>query len=584
MRLTPILRLFWSTPRPYPSRLLLVKLAAVPLLSTGTAIAALGIERLVAAVTVGADRTTALVLVGVGLLMSELRSPIDTLVSGHMERSAERWTSSTMLDASARSQKLDRLLSHEYHTHAHMARLGAGRGTVLVPDIIARLLGSLLTVGVLGAAISRLDAGLVGLLVGVAIVAVVVEVRFGQQEVALQHATTPHIRLHDYLQQLAFNPTTAAEVKLFGLTAWLKRRSAGLLRDRHRAIDRHAVHRFAGRSGVSTLSVGIAILAVLLTARQVEVESASTLILIVPAVNAAQALGSTIANSWGMGISAWAWLSGYVDFVEQPIDTPREAVETRQGPAPLLSIENVTFAYANNAPVLSDVSLEIRQGESYAIVGPNGGGKTTLLRLLMRLLDPTQGAIFYRGRSIKSIAIEEYRAVFTSIMQDFNRYQLTLRDNIALGDTCIDDSAVSRSLNHFGIDGSDDALDTSLSVQYIEGEEIGKRRDLSGGQWQRVALARALVRSAEIVVLDEPNSALDPLADAELGEQISNSLGGRTTIITSHRLALIAKADRIVVLDKGRIVSQGTHLDLLRECDLYAAMWSAQRPETSEKV
>ncbi|MCU1382046.1 MAG: transporter related protein [Acidobacteria bacterium] len=239
-------------------------------------------------------------------------------------------------------------------------------------------------------------------------------------------------------------------------------------------------------------------------------------------------------------------------------------------PAREIRFRDVTFAYGAASPVLEHFDLTIPAGSSIAIVGQNGAGKTTLAKLLCRLYDPQAGAIEVDGIDLREIDVASWRARVTAVFQDFIRLELPLRDNVAPSGAA--DEAIVAALASAGA-SSLAGLDTILARGYTGGI------DLSGGQWQRVALARALcaVRvGAGVVLLDEPTAQLDVRGEAEIFERILAATRHATTILISHRFSTVRQADRICVLEHGRVVELGTHDELMALGGRYQTMFDLQ--------
>ena len=239
---------------------------------------------------------------------------------------------------------------------------------------------------------------------------------------------------------------------------------------------------------------------------------------------------------------------------------------------PRVVFDNVTFTYPTaDEPVLRGVSFDISPGERVALVGENGAGKSTIVRLLCGLYRPDSGNIYINGVSIRSISQTSLRKVFSVVFQDFCGYELTLRENVAFGNTTKlgDDEAIQRALR--------DALwteDMPLATRLGKLEQEGI--DLSGGQWQKIAVARSLIGDSAFIILDEPTASLDPLAECRMYETFQAILRNRGCLMISHRLASARLADKIIVIENGKDVQSGRHDELIATDGLYNKMWTAQ--------
>ena len=253
---------------------------------------------------------------------------------------------------------------------------------------------------------------------------------------------------------------------------------------------------------------------------------------------------------------------------------PTAAMPTRE-----IRFRDVTFAYRPDLPpVLEGFDLAIPAGSSLAIVGVNGAGKTTLAKLLCRLYDPQAGRIEIDGVDVRELDIDEWRSRITAVFQDFIRYERSLRVNVAPRGA--PDAAIEEALREAGADDLAD-LDTVLAKSYANGI------DLSGGQWQRVALARTLcaVRlGAGVVLLDEPTAQLDVRGEAEIFARVLAATSHTTTILVSHRFSTVRRADRICVVDQGRVVELGTHDELMAERGRYQRMFDLQASRFTDEV
>jgi ATP-binding cassette subfamily B protein len=242
-------------------------------------------------------------------------------------------------------------------------------------------------------------------------------------------------------------------------------------------------------------------------------------------------------------------------------------------------LEHVVFGYAPGRPVLEDIDLDVAPGEIVALVGPTGAGKSTLASLIPRLLDPWSGRVLIDEMDVRQVRLADVRSRVALVLQEPFLLPLTVAENIGYGRPGIGQDeleAAARAANA-------DAFIRQLPHGY--GTVLGERgATLSGGQRQRIAIARALVKDAPILILDEPTSALDAETEALVLEALERLMDGRTTFIIAHRLSTIRRADRVVVLDAGRVVEQGSHAELLMRAGLYASLHAHRLPLTPQGV
>jgi ATP-binding cassette, subfamily B, bacterial len=258
----------------------------------------------------------------------------------------------------------------------------------------------------------------------------------------------------------------------------------------------------------------------------------------------------------------------------------RDAEYPKAFPSPVeqgIILDQVNFQYGNTPrQALHDISLTIHPQETIALVGENGSGKTTLVKLLCRLYDPTSGRITVDGVDLQDIAIADLRQQVSVIFQDYAKYHFSAGENIRLGNaqhpTNSDkiEQAARRSGAHEVIADLPKGYETILGKFFDNGEE------LSVGQWQKVALARAFLREAQLIVLDEPTSAMDPKAEYEVFQKFRDLTRDQMAVIVTHRLSTVKMADRIYVLEKGHIIEQGSHTELLQLNGTYARLFEVQ--------
>ena len=266
-------------------------------------------------------------------------------------------------------------------------------------------------------------------------------------------------------------------------------------------------------------------------------------------------------------LTAFAAMSQTKDALTEPDAQPMEFES--------LEFRNVCFQYPGSERlVLNGMSFKMEAGRHYAFVGKNGAGKTTITKLLTGLFPQYQGEILINGKELREYSASAVKALFSVVYQDFARYYIRLKDNIALGDLHRKGNEM-QAAHLAGLDETVSSLNHGLDTPL--GKIMADGQDLSGGQWQRVAIARSLNSRAPVKILDEPTSALDPISESLLYRDFEKLMGGKTTVFVSHRLGSTKLADEILVIDSGRIIERGTHDELMAENGSYAGMFEAQR-------
>lgn len=393
-------------------------------------------------------------------------------------------------------------------------------------------------------------------------------------------------RVADYWREIVTSPGTGREIRLFGFGDWVRARTVRHTRAMYEPVWRHLRRLLAGQAwGVvlfaSPLGLTYAVAAVYAVHGTISIAvEAAVLSAGLAVINFVYNNADAMDTEGGLGVlSASAELDRLLEPVGRPATSDR-SVSDGPAQAPAVELSGVRFAYPGSTrPVLDGVDLRIEPGEMLAVVGLNGAGKSTLLKLLAGLYEPTGGRIAIDGVDLREFGVQAWRRRLAVVFQDFVRYQLSAAQNVALGrgGTAPDDADVAVAARQAGLDTVVEQLPHGFDTPLSRGRTDGV--DLSGGQWQQVALARALLavrRGAGLLVLDEPTAHLDVRTEAELFARLLNRDGDTSIVLISHRLATVRRADRIAVLDSGRITETGSHDDLMAQDGTYAAMFRLQ--------
>jgi ATP-binding cassette, subfamily B, bacterial len=421
-----------------------------------------------------------------------------------------------------------------------------------------------------------------------ALPATIAEVRFSNAAFRLRNWRSPEARKLNYLEYLLANDDHAKEVKLFGLGPMLLDRYRTLGETFYREDKALAIRRAGWGYLLSLLGTGAfyACYVFMALAAAAGRLSLGNMVLYVMAFRQGQQAFQSILSGLGGMYEHNLYMSNLFDYLAIATE---EVQSQRLHPTPApasalpgidqgIRFEGVGFKYpGQDRWALRGLDVTIPRGQSIALVGHNGAGKTTFIKLLTRLYEPTEGRILLDGRDLAEWDRDALSRRIGVIFQDFNQYQLKLRENIGFGskEHLNDEARIERAVESGGAGEVTQALAAGLDTQL--GRWFKDGVELSGGQWQKIALARAFMREeADILVLDEPTAALDAEAEHAVFERFRSLTKGRTAILISHRFPTVRMADRILVLEGGRVIEEGTHGELIARGERYAGLFALQ--------
>jgi len=407
------------------------------------------------------------------------------------------------------------------------------------------------------------------------------ELKFSKSSYSLQRSWTPERRELDYMRMIGASDITAKEVKLFGLSDYISQTFAKVANkyfeaNKVLAIDRTfwgSIYHIAGDIAYYSAYLFIVLRTV------AGFVSIGELSFLAGSFNRLRNQLQSIFLRFSKINESALYLADYFDFIDMEFvkDVDFEERPMIKKINQSIKFLQVSFAYPNSEhQVLDSVSFCLHKGEKLALVGENGAGKTTLIKLLLRLYEPTSGAIMIDGIDIRHFPKAEYQQFFGAIFQDFVKYYLTAKVNIAVGNIKEIENQVK--IEQSAVNSLAKQVINELPLGYEQ--ELGRRfnegTELSGGQWQKIALARAYMTDAEVIILDEPTSALDARAEFEVFQRFIGLTVAKTSIIISHRFSTVRMADRILVLKDGDILERGTHEELMLNQQLYAELFELQ--------
>lgn len=395
----------------------------------------------------------------------------------------------------------------------------------------------------------------------------------GRKEYNFSIEQTQTSRLSSYLWEIMTKKETIRENRIYGFLDYIKKYFFSVQQKVLKARKKLLIKEDAGRSLAELLKNALYIVALILAVGLVSqnVITVGMFAACIGVFSTMQGSASNLFSYFSQIDNICNYANDYYDFLNLPKD--KSGTSKLENGIKSIELKNVSYSYNNNQKfAVENVDLKIERGNLIVIVGENGSGKTTLSKLIMGLYKPQFGSLLVNGIPQSEIQNTSYLHYFSIAIQDFERYAIPLSDNIIISDIA---NRTQDLDEFFTMCDLTDVKERLGGYDAMLGIEFGDA-DLSGGEWQRVALARAMYKNADIIVLDEPTSAIDPLLEFDLLNQFLNMAKNRTCIVISHRIGLCKKADKIVVMHNGKIVEQGTHDFLIQRQGKYSELWNAQ--------
>jgi len=448
----------------------------------------------------------------------------------------------------------------------------------------SNFVGSLLTLFSFFGVVLVFSPPLAGILILATIPTFIVQMRFRRKRFDNSWRNSPIERKSGYFGQILSSTHHAKEVRLFNLGEYILERYIAATEDVHQVRRELNQEELRVNTGLNLLSAVVTVVTYLVVIGEAFAQriTLGDVTLYIEAVrNIQNTLGSL---SWTVvSLSERALFFSYYQEL-MAMESTLAQIEPLQDTPSLthqLELRGVSFRYTEESDyVLKDINLTIKKGESLAIVGLNGAGKTTLVKLLARFYDPTDGVILWDGIDIRQFSPDSLRQRLGAVLQDFMRYDLSARENIGFGDLQYvgDIERIQSTAQQVGIDDFITKLpqsyETILSRWLVEKDDEGT--ELSGGQWQKIAISRTYLRDVDVLMLDEPTAALDAEAEHDIYERFAEITKNRATVLISHRFSTVRMADKIAVIEDGRIKEYGTHAELMTQGETYAHLYLLQ--------
>lgn len=467
----------------------------------------------------------------------------------------------------------------EFYDKLERARRQTTSRTVLMSQVLTQI-QNIITIVFFAAGLIAFKPVLILILIVAIIPSFLGETKFSEASYSLTRSWTPQRRELDYLRYIGASDQTAKEIKIFGLAGFISNRFKRLANQYFEANKKLAISRAFWGSALSVIGTAAyygAYVYIAMDTVQGEI-SVGQLTFLAGSFLQMRNMLQSIMNRFSQIAESALYLQDLFDFFEIRPEIINN--KGRSFPEKIrigFQFKDVGFKYfGSEIWSLRHLNFEIKAGEKLALVGENGAGKTTLVKLLARLYEPTEGAIYLDGVDLRDYELDDLRKNISIIFQDYMKFQLEARENIAIGEIGsienqerIENSA-TKSLADTVISKLPDGYDQML------GKRFGQGVELSGGEWQKIALARAYMADSQLMILDEPTSALDARAENEVFIRFAELMEGKTAVLISHRFSTVRMADKILFLENGEKLEMGSHEELIKQEGKYASLFKLQ--------
>jgi ABC-type multidrug transport system fused ATPase/permease subunit len=517
------------------------------------------------------------VLLIASVVLSSLLAVLSTFIMTRLTAIVSRHCIKQTLHKFSRI-RYDCLENVEYQNIIQRIAEAPQTNVIEVFTVCITIIGSAVTLLGILAVFFRISLGVALTAAALTVPIIILEVVSANREMKLRWGMTTDVRKRYYVQQLFVDRHALQEIKLFRakkLFLDISARLTGIINEASQKAINAVLSASAASNGLMVVFLAflIAALSVLLSRDRV------TLGVFIALVGVVQTFFATLRSAVSVA-TTYTRINVNVEYYTEFMKLPERTAPTAAGDISNIGeirFENVSFSYPGRSEfALSDVSFTIRRGEHIAFVGENGAGKTTVIKLILGLYQPTGGKIFFDGIDGALIADEERGRIISAIFQDYCSYFTTLRENVAFGDIgkIDDDDGIYDALDKAGLKSFTEKHGYSLDQNLGRFEDDGV--DVSGGEWQKLALSRLFLSDAPFLILDEPTASLDPISESELYGMFGRLFSHRATIVVSHRLASAKMSDKIFVIDAGRITERGNHDELMLAGSKYSDMYTQQ--------